>query len=141
MELNAEINKIVGEELSKILIKKIDNDELERMAMDSYKRITTVRSDSYGYSSSRKSDLDYAIESMFLNRLKEEAGKIMDSEGGQNRIRQATDELINQIISRTKEKIIESVSSRIAILSVGYQGLNMESMIDDAIHMEFSEKR
>lgn len=130
MEINAEINKIFGQEMAKLFAAQISDTELEDAARKCWREIAQ---DDWYYNGS--SALHKAVNQVYLKRIEEAVNKILDSEGGgQKDTETKAREIIEQIRQKTQEKIVESVSSRIAMLSVGYEGVDLRSYIERVIY-------
>ena len=128
MEISAEINEIFGQEMAKLFAAQVSDTELENTARACWREITQ---DNRYYNES--SDLNKAIRQIYLKRIEEAANKILDSEEGQKDTEAQAREIVEQIRQKAKEKIVEGVSDRVAMLSVGHGGFDLRSYIQAVI--------
>ena len=115
--------------MAKLFAAQISDTELEDAARKCWREIAQGN---WYYNES--SALHKAVNQVYLKRIEETVNKILDSEGGQKDTETKAREIIEQIRQKTQEKIVESVSSRIAMLSVGYEGVDLRSYIERVIY-------
>lgn len=101
MEINAEINKIFGQEMAKLFAAQISDTELEDAARKCWREIAQ---DDWYYNGS--SALHKAVNQVYLKRIEEAVNKILDSEGGDKRIqRQRPARLSNKSARRHRKRL------------------------------------
>lgn len=132
MELTAEINKVFGEEMAKLISAKITDDELLSLAKEAWKNIRYGKENPYGIYSSTP-EITKMVQKELLNRLTVEVNSILDSENGQTEIKKDAEEIVQNIRERAKEKMIEGVSDRIAQMTTGYAGFGMRNMVAEIV--------
>ena len=132
MELTAEINKVFGEEMAKLISAKITDDELLSLAKEAWKNIRYGKESPYGIYSSTP-EITKMVQKELLNRLTVEVNSILDSENGQTEIKKDAEEIVQSIRERTKEKMIEGVSDRIAQMTTGYTGFGIRNMVAEIV--------
>lgn len=129
MELNAEINKIFGQEMAKLFAAQISEEELNNKAKEAWRNLNS-KGNSYW---NNESEIDKQVKTAISKRLQEEIDKITQTDEFKNDMQVIAKQIVEDIKTRTQEKIVEEVSSRMAALSTGYCGLGLRSMIEDVI--------
>lgn len=130
MELNAEINKVFGQEMAKLFATQISEEELNNKARQAWVALNS-KGNSYW---NNESEIDKQVKAAMLNCLKEEIDKITQTDEFKKDMQVIAKQIVEDIKVRTQEKIIEEVSTRMATLSTGYGGYGMRSMIEQIIH-------
>ena len=74
MELNAEINKVFGQEMAKLFATSISKEEMEAKAQKVWRELTATN---HAWNKTTDSDLEEYIKKEFLNELHEEIKKIL----------------------------------------------------------------
>ena len=115
--------------MAKLFAAQVSDTELEHTARECWREIT--QNNRY-YNDS--SDLNKTIKQIYLKRIEEAANRILDSEEGQKDTEAQAREIVEQIRQKTQEKIVEGVSDRIAMLSVGHGGFDLRSYIQQVIN-------
>lgn len=132
MEINAEINKIFGQEMAKLFAEQISEEELRQEAVKSY---NNLRAKNYSSIYSSDSDFDRYLKGAVLDRFKDEVNKYLESEAVQIDIQTEARKLVDEIRETAKKKIIEKASN--ALVSV-YSG----NEVSDAIaEMSYTLRR
>lgn len=130
MELNAEINKIFGQEMAKLFAAQISEEELNKKAKEAWYNLNS-RGNSYW---SQQSEIDDQVKTAILKCLQVEIDKITQTDEFKKDMEVISKQIVEDIKTKTQEKITEEVSSRMAALSTGYGGYGMRSMIEQIIH-------
>ena len=130
MELNAEINKVFGQEMAKLFATQISEEELNNKARQAWVALNS-KGNSYW---NNESEIDKQVKAAMLNCLKEEIDKITQTDEFKKDMQVIAKQIVEDIKVRTQEKIIEEVSTRMAALSTGYGGYGIRSMIEQIIH-------
>jgi nitric oxide synthase oxygenase domain/subunit len=129
MELNAEINKIFGQEMAKLFAAQISEEELNNKAKEAWRNLNS-RGNSYW---NNESEIDKQVKTAISKCLQDEIDKITQTDEFKNDMQVIAKQIVEDIKTRTQEKIVEEVSTRMAALSTGYHGLGLRSMIEDVI--------
>ena len=132
MELNTEINRVFGEEMAKVFSKSISKEEIMNAAKEAWKQLN-YRESSYWNGDVKDSQIDKLIKSVCLERLKEEVEKITSTDEFKAQMAVLAKQIVDEIIEETHKKTVEEVSSRLAVLSAGYGGYGLKSMIEETV--------
>ena len=135
MELNAEINKVFGQEMAKLFAAKFSEEEMERYANVAWKSLINRGS---GYWSN-ESEIDKAVKCEMLDAMQEKIKEITGTEEFQNNMSKLAKTIVNEIIDKTHEKMVESVSNQLAAMSTGYGGVGLNGLIERTV-MEMMNK-
>lgn len=130
MELNAEINKIFGQEMAKLFAAQISEKELDDKARQAW---IALNSKGSGYWNS-ESEIDKQIKIAMLNCLKEEIDKITQTDEFKKEMETIAKQIVEDIKTRTQEKIVEEASTRMAALSMGCGGFGIRSMVEQIVY-------
>jgi hypothetical protein len=109
--IQVDVSKAVGSEIAKIALAQISQEELERIARVTLNFIQKSENTYYGR---EKSDLDKMVASMFLDDLRDKVKAIMESEEHKKQTQDMAQGVVDEIVSETKRKLIEQVSSRLS---------------------------
>ena len=129
MELNAEINKVFGEEMAKLFSAKFSEEEMERYANVAWKTLTD-RGNSYW---NKESEIDKAVKRAMLDKMQEKIKEVTEAEEFQNNMSALAKTIVDEIIDETHKKMVESVSTQLAMLSTGYSGCGLTSYIEQVV--------
>ena len=129
MELNAEINKVFGEEMAKLFSAKFSEEEMERYANVAWKTLTD-RGNSYW---NKESEIDKAVKRAMLDKMQEKIKEVTEAEEFQNNMSALAKTIVDEIIDETHKKMVESVSTQLAMLSTGYSGYGLNSLIEETV--------
>lgn len=129
MELNAEINKVFGEEMAKLFAAKFSEEEMERYANVAWKTLAD-RGNSYW---NKESEIDKAVKRAMLDKMQEKIKEVTGTEEFQNNMSALAKTIVDEIIDETHKKIVESVSTQLAMLSTGYGGYGLTSYIEQVV--------
>ena len=130
MELNAEINKVFGQEMAKLFATQISEEELNNTARQAWVALKS-KGNSYW---NNESEIDKQVKTAISKCLQEEIDKIAQTDEFKNDMQVIAKQIVEDIKVRTQEKIVEEVSTRMAALSTGYGGYGIRSMIEQIIH-------
>lgn len=129
MELNAEINKVFGQEMAKLFAAKFSEEEMERYANVAWKSLIN-KGNSYW---NNESEIDRAVKRAMLNAMQEKIKEITETEEFQNNMSELAKTIVNEIIDKTHEKMVESVSDQLAVMSTGYGGVGLKRLIERTV--------
>lgn len=122
MEISVEVNKYLAEEMAKKVIGTISEEELKEKAINAYKDIN--RGDYW-----QKSELTKAVNKVYLDAILAKVEELMSSEPYQQQAKKEAELIVDEILKKTKEKMIEEVSNRLAGVAISYDGMNLRNMI------------
>ena len=129
MELNAEINKVFGEEMAKLFTAKFSEEEMERYANVAWKSLIQ-KSNTYW---ENESEIDKAVKRAMLDKMQEKIKEVTGTEEFQNNMSALAKTIVDEIIDETHKKMVESVSTQLAMLSTGYSGYGLNSLIEETV--------
>lgn len=129
MELNAEINKVFGQEMAKLFAAQISEEELNNKARQAWVALNSKGSSYWN----NESEIDKQVKAAMLNCLKEEIDKITQTDEFKKDMETIAKQIVEDIKTKTQEKIVDEVSTRMASLSTGYGGYGLRSMIEQII--------
>ncbi len=134
MELNAEINKVFGQEMAKLFAAQISEEELNKKAKEAWWKLNE---NGNGYWN-KETEVDKMVKTAIGNRLKDEVAKIIETEEFKKDIETKAIQIVNEIKEATHIKLVDEVSSRLTMLSTGYGGFDLRSyveyVVNDCIH-------
>lgn len=134
VRLLTEITKVFGAEMASIFSAKITDEELMARAQKAWTDISKDPSTHY-YNSKNNSDIDKLVQQTLLERYKAEILKILETENAKVIIHDEAVQILEDIRYRTREKIIESVSTTLALM-YGYGGRDLKAVVEDAVAKE-----
>lgn len=129
MELNAEINKVFGEEMAKLFAAKFSEEEMKRYANVAWKSLIQ-KSNTYW---ENESEIDKAVKRAMLDKMQEKIKEVTGTEEFQNNMSALAKTIVDEIIDETHKKMVESVSTQLAMLSTGYSGYGLNSLIEETV--------
>lgn len=129
MELNAEINKVFGEEMAKLFAAKFSEEEMERYANVAWKALIKKGN---GYWEN-ESEIDKAVKRAMLDKMQEKIQEITGTEEFKINMSELAKMIVNEIIDETHKKMVDSVSDQLAMLSTGYRGVGLKFLIENTV--------
>lgn len=129
MELNAEINKVFGEEMAKLFAAKFSEEEMKSYANNAWKTLAD-RENSYW---NKESEIDKAVKRAMLDTMQEKIKEVTGTEEFQNNMSALAKTIVDEIIDETHKKMVDSVSTQLAMLSTGYGGYGLNSLIEETV--------
>ena len=137
MEITTEINKVFGEEMAKVFAKSLSEEELQAKANEVWKKLNFRESSSW-YSSS-ESQIDKIIKEKMVESLTEKVNEITSSDEFKEEMQSIAKTMVKEIVEETHKKIVDEVSTRMMMLSVGHcdgsgYSYGMHSMISDVVN-------
>lgn len=110
MEINAEINKVFGQEMAKLFASSISDEEMQKQANAVWRELTKTRMDNWG--TRKDSELTNYIKNEFLARLHEEIKKILKEPENQEALEKRAREIIAEARRVGEEAIIKSMAEK-----------------------------
>lgn len=130
MELNAEINKVFGQEMAKLFAAQISEEEMIKKANEAWKQLNHRES---SYWSTKDSEIDKLVKKICTDRLKEQIEEITSTETFKEQMATLAKQMVDEITEETHKKIVAAVSDRMASLTAGYSGYGLKSMIESVV--------
>ena len=110
MELNAEINKVFGQEMAKLFATSISKEEMEAKAQKVWRELTATN---HGWNKTTDSDLEEYIKKEFLNELHEEIKKILAEPDNKEKLEKRAREMVAEARRIGEEAIIKSMAEHL----------------------------
>lgn len=130
MEINAEINRVFGQEMAKLFASQISEEELVSTAKRIWREMNTDSSPRWN---KQGSDIDRAVKAALKERVLEEVKAITETDKFKEEAKERAEKIVQEIQEATHVKIVEEVSSRLAGMSVGGYGMGLRGMIEQVI--------
>ena len=131
MEISAEINKILGQEMARLYAETISEEEMLEVASRYWRNMLYDKSSGW---SNRESEAEKVIKRELEKKLVIACEKVFSSEEVQIDIEKKAKEMIDEIRKSAEEKIIERTSDVLAGLYTGNEmGLNLKGYIQQVI--------
>lgn len=130
MELNAEINKVFGQEMAKLFATQVSEEEMMKAANEAWKQLNHRES---SYWNTKDSEIDKLIKKICTDRLKEQIEEITSTETFKEQMATLAKQMVDEITDETHKKIVAAVSDRMASLTAGYEGYGLKSMIANIV--------
>lgn len=129
MELNAEINKVFGQEMAKLFAAQIDEEQMLKEARNAW---YALREEKWNYGRYSSEFKDY-VAGALKGEVMKEIEIITNSEQFKTECKELAKQMVEEIREETHKKVVEEVSNRLAGMSVGYSGFNLKCMIEQTI--------
>lgn len=130
MEINAEINKVFGQEMAKLFAAQISEEDMLKQAKETWIQMNARE---YRYGSYSDSKIDELIKDRIRARMREAVDQVTSTEAFKSQTKQLAEQIVQEIIEKTHEKVVEEVSSRLAGMSVGGYGFGLKGMIEQTV--------
>ena len=114
MELNAEINRIVGEETAKLLVARMSDEEISNLAKDSLKFITSRKND---WGKTQASMLDDRIKEQLEEKVIERVNELLKEEITVDFIEKEARAIVDEAKKAYKEVMVQLIAERMASAS------------------------
>ena len=132
MEINAEINKVFGQEMAKLFAEQISEEELRDSAIRSYNKLR-YSGNSLSHYATYDSDFDKYLKAAILDRFKEEVNKYLQTEQIQIDIQKEAEKLVNEVREKAREKILERASNALVEIYTGSTLTESISILTDEL--------
>ena len=80
-----------------------------------------------------ESEIDKAVKRAMLDKMQEKIKEVTGTEEFQNNMSALAKTIVDEIIDETHKKMVESVSTQLAMLSTGYSGYGLNSLIEETV--------
>ncbi len=112
MEINAEMNKVFGQEMAKLFAATIDEEELKKKAQEVWREMN-YQERSY-YNSKTNSKIERYIEDQILNRLYEKIENILKEPINEEILEKKAREMVDKARRAGEEAIIRDMAQHMA---------------------------
>jgi hypothetical protein len=136
LNINAEVNKVIGEEVSKKILGTLSDEKLTKMAEDSLRDL--LYTDKSFYSNQKQSKLDKLVGEKISNAIDTKVGELMNNEEYKQKIETIAKEMIDDIILRAKEKFPEAIVERLLGWTMFPMSVSIRPMIEQIMHESLS---
>lgn len=130
MELNAEVNRVFGEEMAKLFSAQISEEELLRKAKEVW---FSMNKDQYVYGNNQGSEIDKIIKMEFSERMRGAVRDIVETDEFAEQTKKMAESIVTEILEETRKKMVDEVSSRLAGMSVGGYGMGLHGIIEETV--------
>lgn len=140
MELNAEINKVFGEEMAKLFAAKISDDRLSVAAEKAWDELNKKEWD---YGKSKDSVIEKKIKETILNRIYEKVNAILDEPIAEETLEKKAREMVDAARKAGEEAIIRDMAKNMAnnALSIYGRDENIVYQVMNQLHLEAQNRR
>lgn len=108
MEISANIEKVFGNELAKLYCEQISEEELKETASRLY---ASVSKGAYAYGNYNKSELEKAINKVFVEKLAEIVNELLSTPESKEMLRNEAETIIEEARKAAHEKLVEKISN------------------------------
>lgn len=126
MELNAEINKVVGKEIAVLLAEKIPAEEMEKMSQTIWETITKR---SYSYGREEKSALEKLIEQRITSKVMEKVDEISKEEVPMEKIKEEAERIVEEARAQAHVLMVNEIAN-----AMTHAALSHASELTYAVH-------
>ena len=130
MEINAEMNKVFGQEMAKLFAATIDEEELKEKAQEVWREMN-YQERSY-YNSRTNSKIERYIEDQILNRLYEKIENILKEPINEEMLEKKAREIIDKARRAGEEAIIRDMAHHMANNALSIYGRD-ESIVQEIL--------
>lgn len=110
MELNAEINKVFGQEMAKLFAASISQEEMEEKAQKIWRDLNATNND---WGKTINSELEDYIKKEFLNEIHEEIKKILAEPDNKEELEKRAREMVAEARRIGEEAIVKSMAEHL----------------------------
>lgn len=130
MEINAEINKVFGEEMAKLFATKVSEEEMMKAAREAWYTMTRHE---YRYGGTQPSQIDTLVQNKIRENVLDVVDQITQTDEFKAECKKQAEEIVKEIQEQVHAKVVAEVSDRLAGMSTGYGGFGLRSMIEQII--------
>lgn len=130
MELNAEINKVFGQEMAKLFAAQISEEEMMKKANEAWQQLNYRESSYWG---AKDSEINKLIKKVCTDRLQEQIEEVTSTDTFKEQMATLAQQMVDEITEETHKKIVTAVSDRMASLTAGYGGYGLKSMVAQVV--------
>lgn len=110
MEINAEINKVFGQEMAKLFAASIPQEEMETKAKKIWRELNATN---HGWGKTTDSDLEEYVRKEFLNAIHDEIKKILAEPDNKEELEKRAREMVAEARRIGEEAIVKSMADHL----------------------------
>ena len=110
MEINAEMNKVFGEEMAKLFSATITEEEMRQKASEAWREINHRNNNCYD----SKSQFDKIVNQQIASEVTAKIDELLKTEEYQAKLKNEAEQIVNEIRAQTHMKIVETVSNSLS---------------------------
>ena len=135
MELNAEINKVFGQEMAKLFAASISQKEMEEKARKIWRDLNTTNN---GWGKTINSELEDYIKKEFLNEIHEEIKKILAEPDNKEELEKRAREMVAEARRIGEKAIVKSMAEHLVSNALSVYNIHDKFVSDvmEAIHVQ-----
>lgn len=135
MELNAEINKVFGQEMAKLFAASISKEEMEAKAQKIWRELNATN---HGWGKTTDSDLEEYVRKQFLNTIHDEVKKILAEPENKEALEKRAREMVAEARRIGEEAIVKSMAERLVSNALSAYNVHDKFVCDvmEAIHLQ-----
>ena len=130
MEINAEMNKVFGQEMAKLFAATISEEELQQKAQEVWGKLN-LHDNSWG--SRKESEIERAIKEEILKRLYQKIEAILKEPIADEILEKKAREMVEAARKIGEEAIIRDMASHMVNNALSIYGRN-EAIVNDILH-------
>lgn len=135
MELNAEINKVFGQEMAKLFAASISQEEMEEKAQKIWRDLNATNN---GWGKTINSELEDYIKKEFLNEIHEEIRKILTEPDNKEELEKRAREMVAEARRIGEEAIVKSMAEHLVSNALSVYNIHDKFVSDvmEAMHVQ-----
>lgn len=135
MELNAEINKVFGQEMAKLFAASISQEEMEEKAQKIWRELNATNN---GWGKTINSELEDYIKKEFLNEVHEEIRKILAEPDNKEELEKRAREMVAEARRIGEEAIVKSMAEHLVSNALSVYNIHDKFVSDvmEAMHVQ-----
>lgn len=137
MELNAEINKVFGQEMAKLFAASISKEEMEEKAQKIWRELNAT---SNGWGKSINSELEDYIKKEFLNEIHEEIKKILAEPDNKEELEKRAREMVAEARRIGEEAIVKSMAEHLVSNALSVYNIH-DKFVSDVMEVMHLQER
>ena len=137
MELNAEINKVFGQEMAKLFAASISQKEMEAKAQKIWHDLTATNN---GWGKTVNSELEDYIKKEFLNEVHEEIKKILAEPDNKEELEKRAREMVAEARRIGEEAIVKSMAEHLVSNTLSVYNIH-DKFVSDVMEVMHLQER
>jgi len=131
MEIN---DCAIAHEIAQQILCKMTEEDINRLAENALRSIK--RTDGYG----KESLLDRSVKTAYLNAIQGKVEERLNDPEFQQQMAKEAEETVDEILKKSREKMVEEISTRMAALSTGCGEYNLRNILGQFIYEEVGRR-
>lgn len=137
MELNAEINKVFGQEMAKLFAASISQEEMEEKAQKIWRDLNATNN---GWGKTINSELEDYIKKEFLNEVHEEIKKILAEPNNKEELEKRAREMVAEARRIGEEAIVKSMAEHLVSNTLSVYNIH-DKFVSDVMEVMHLQER